>query len=198
MNELASVLDFPNTRVDVMTDPEPQSLTKSELPGKILVAGLEQLRIINSKREREEVESDSNPSIRERRLLESSAFDPLLSSHEAIGVESVEDEDGEDDVGVLLDTSAADAWELHKNMNQANPQATVEETTGFSTVTDKAVKSDDASIPTHLWDDRIAIGLQAMRENENKVFPFDFTNDVISSWRIQRTKVIRSHGIASN
>ena len=62
-------------------------------------------------------------------------------------------------------------------MNQANSQATVEENIGLSTVTDKAVKSDDASIPVHLWNDRIALGLQAIREKENKTLPFDFTND---------------------
>ena len=95
-----------------------------------------------------------------------------------VEVETVEDEDNEDYVGALLDTSVADAWELHRNMNQADRQATVEGTNEFSTVTDKAVKSDDASIPVHLWNDRRALRLKAMHKKENKTFPFDFTNDV--------------------
>ena len=49
LNEFASVLDF--TGVDVMTDLELQRLTKFELPGKSLVAGLEQLRIMNEKQD---------------------------------------------------------------------------------------------------------------------------------------------------
>ena len=46
-NKLASSLDFLNTRVDVMTDLELQRLIKVELPGQILVAGLEQLQVMN-------------------------------------------------------------------------------------------------------------------------------------------------------
>ena len=183
MNEAASVLDFPNTRVDVMTDLELQRLTKSELPGKILVAGLEQLRIMNerkdwnSKRVREEVECDPNPSIGKRRITEKGVCDPVCPVHAEIDVETVEDEYEDDDVEALLDTSAPDAWELHRNMNQVNSPSIVEAKIGLSTVTDKAVKSDDASIPVHLWNDRIAVGLQSMREKEKKAFPFDFTKD---------------------
>ena len=54
--ELASALYFPITRIDVMTTLELEVLTKSELPGKIFVAALEQLRVTNERndvRERE-------------------------------------------------------------------------------------------------------------------------------------------------
>ena len=48
VHELASALDFPSTRTDAMTDPEVlRKLTKSEMPGKIWVAGLEYLRTWN-------------------------------------------------------------------------------------------------------------------------------------------------------
>ena len=168
-----------------MTDLELQRLTKSELPGKILVAGLEQLRIMNEEQERNskqlrEEEGDPNQIIGKRRrgLLEIIAVDPLLPSHEVIDVETVEDEEGDDDdVEALLDTSVDSAWKLHRSMNQEDVPVAVEETEVFSTVTDKAVKSNDASIPVHLWNDRIALGLQAMREKENETFPFDFTKD---------------------
>ena len=100
-----------------------------------------------------------------------------MPSHEGIDVETVEDEDDKGDIEALLDTSVAAAWELYRSMNQADAQAAAEETKVFSTVTYKAVKSDDASITVYLWNDRIALGLQAIREKENKTFPFDFTDD---------------------
>ena len=100
-----------------------------------------------------------------------------------------------DDTEELLDTSNVESWNLHGNMQKTDTQEVVEETKVFSTVTDKSVKSGDASIPVHLWNDRIALGLQDLRKEENKTFPFDFTNDDVCLRFHRRLEGFRKLGL---
>ena len=59
---------------------------------------------------------------------------------------------------------------MNMNMKSSETQAEREKTRGFCfpTVTNKIVKADDAAIPSHLWNDRIALGLQELRKELRK------------------------------
>jgi len=77
-------------------------------------------------------------------------------------VETVEDQYDEEEDDEPLEISREEILDLHKNMKSSETQDEGERTQGFSIVTDKAVKADDAVIPLHLWNDRIALGLQEL------------------------------------
>ena len=185
-HELASALDFPTTRIDVMTTQELEGLTKTELPGKIFVAALEQLRV-TSERTYSKAESDRKRRLgiaafaaqpmgkRRRGLIEDNAAQTGSPENEVPTFETVDEQYDEEDVEASLETSRETMWALHENMRASETQEEMGDTQGFSTVTDKAVKADDAAIPLHLWNDRIAKGLQEMRSANNETFPYDFT-----------------------
>ena len=193
VHELASALDFPSTRTDAMTDPEVlRKLTKSEMPGKIWVAGLEYLRTWNrhsaTTRKVCGFQSDSGFSTSgfgvpisdfssgalrmNRGSKRIRGDDPEFQSAKRNCARDISYVSSEDEMVEEVEERAeqlnSKSWALHHDMKEEDEEAK------FSTVTEKAVKSDDAAVPEHLWNDRVAVGLRDMRKKQDRIFPFDF------------------------
>jgi len=119
---------------------------------------------------------------RRRGVLEDNTIKAGSTASEFPMVETVEDQYDEEDVEEPLEISREEMWALHEKMKTSETRDEGEKTQGFSTVIDKAVKADDAAIPLHLWNDRIALGLQEMRKANNETFPYDFAevNDCLN------------------
>ena len=75
----------------------------------------------------------------------------------------MEDQYDVEDIDEPMEVLREGIWDLHKNMKSSKTQDEGDQIQGFSTVTDKAVKVDDAVIPLYLWINQVALGLQEMR-----------------------------------
>ena len=141
--ELGEALDFPGTRTSLLSKKELGALAMTEaVPGKVLVACLwflsDQSSTARKKRDFEQVEKFASAPLKIRKISE--------------------EEDGQYE-GIKLDP-------VEPDMDLAGYQHTQEEP--GEAASDKATKADNASVPEHLWNDRIAEQLMLTWKRESR------------------------------
>jgi hypothetical protein len=143
VREKGRVLDFPDTRTMRMTDEEINILIGSEIPGKVVTASMYFLTTwpTASKREREISGGEC-----EERTTKRSRSHPMEPSSKSQGAPVVVETVSEDDEAV------ADKEEENYANDWEDPSA--------EHIRDKATRADNAGIPYHLWNDRIAEKLE--------------------------------------
>ena len=139
--EKARVLDFPDTRTNRMIEDDLNLLIENEVPGKVIVASMYFLtawrRPASGKRTR-----DTTASECEDRRTKRNRADPVNAPIEA--------EVSEVEVSTVEEDAEQDESEEYvmENGEWSDPSKEHDQ--------DKATRSDGASIPYHLWNDRIA------------------------------------------
>lgn len=162
--EKENVLDFPESRGVLLTEVERNRLLTSEIPGKIWVSAFTVITdwgpasARTKKRKRDGV---VDLPAGKRRLTDgaNAARESTSAAARMEQLTSPREECG-------LTTNLATYLDLK------DPNEKVQE----STVTAKAVKADNAAVPVHLWNDKIATKLSAFWASEKgRIPPLDFS-----------------------
>ena len=140
--ELGVSLDFPGTRMSRLEEHQLKLLTNSEIPGKVFTACLwflsDQSGSKREKRKGQDINNLTAAPVKMRRIQEEYGL-----VYEGVDLEPIEQETKEG------------GYQLDKDESEDE-------------VTDKATKADDAAVPEHLWNDRIAEQLMLTWKRESR------------------------------
>ena len=142
IKEKAESLDFPSTRTAIMTEELINLLTKSEVPGKILVASLWYLT-------HEEREHDLAKLVSRRRAPSACEFGSMPSPKRK--KRELQTKNNKNYLGIDLEEDDLELQPTFVSQAKAEKEEVEDEY-----VDAKATKADNAKVPEHLWNDRIA------------------------------------------
>lgn len=161
-DEKQNVLDFPESRSILLPECLRETLLQSEIPGKVWVEAFVVIPAWiaatgNAKKRNRDELGDLNPR---KRLYTGPGFTPTDFEASKLFRPSS-----------TLTQSEVLTRELTGDPTIGAPTAAGARPSPESTVTAKAVKSDNAAVPVHLWNDRIAVKLQDLWKEESRIEP---------------------------